>query len=163
MQQDRQQPVVLPRHHSSVGQPEFGSVNSSTNLKKILTFADVHCGFPRHLVRKVGIFMIGITKNSKRLEFFRHTHATLLLQQGVHPKTVSERLGHSSVGITLDLYSHMVPGMQAAAAHKIDRATTDADSKKIASADNKKWPRTRNTPRSLGPIGPCRPLLRKFC
>ncbi|GIP52862.1 site-specific integrase [Paenibacillus vini] len=35
-----------------------------------------------------------------------HTHASLLLQQNVHPKVVSERLGHSSVGITLDRYSH---------------------------------------------------------
>ncbi len=85
------------------------------------------------------------------LHDLRHTHATLLLQQGVHPKIVSERLGHSSVG---DLYSHMVPGMQAAAAYEIDRAITAANSKKIESADNKKSPRTRNTPRSFGPNRP---------
>ncbi|MFB9330116.1 tyrosine-type recombinase/integrase [Paenibacillus aurantiacus] len=42
----------------------------------------------------------------------RHTHATLLLKQGVHPKIVSERLGHASVKITLDLYSHLLPNMQ---------------------------------------------------
>lgn len=52
----------------------------------------------------------------------RHTHATILLRAGVHPKVVSERLGHSTVGITLDVYSHVVPGMQEKAAQAIDRA-----------------------------------------
>jgi integrase len=42
----------------------------------------------------------------------RHTHATLLFQQDVHPKVVQERLGHSSVRITLDIYSHVIPSMQ---------------------------------------------------
>ena len=48
-------------------------------------------------------------------------HASHLLRQGVHPKVISERLGHSSVGFTLDTYGHLLPGMQAEAA-KIDRA-----------------------------------------
>ena len=39
----------------------------------------------------------------------RHTHATLLLGANVHPKVVSERLGHATVGITLDTYSHVLP------------------------------------------------------
>jgi integrase len=51
-----------------------------------------------------------------RFHDLRHGHATLLLQQGVHPKIVSERLGHSTIAITLDLYSHTVPGMQGQAA-----------------------------------------------
>ena len=51
-----------------------------------------------------------------RLHDLRHTHATLLLLAGVHPKIVSERLGHASVAITLDIYSHVLPGMQEAAA-----------------------------------------------
>lgn len=42
----------------------------------------------------------------------RHTHATLLLLQGVNPKIVSERLGHADVRITLDTYSHLLPSMQ---------------------------------------------------
>lgn len=42
----------------------------------------------------------------------RHTHATLLLQQGVNPKIVQERLGHSSVKVTMDTYSHVLPDMQ---------------------------------------------------
>ena len=57
-----------------------------------------------------------------RLRFhdLRHAHASLLLQQGVHPKIVSERLGHSTVGITLDTYSHVLPGLQAQAANGLD-------------------------------------------
>ncbi|MBR4152002.1 MAG: site-specific integrase [Selenomonadaceae bacterium] len=42
----------------------------------------------------------------------RHTHATLLLQQGVNPKIVQERLGHSSIKVTMDTYSHVLPDMQ---------------------------------------------------
>jgi integrase len=43
-----------------------------------------------------------------------------MLSQGVHPKIVSERLGHSSIAITLDTYSHVLPGIQAAAAKRFD-------------------------------------------
>lgn len=47
-----------------------------------------------------------------RFHDLRHTHASQLLAQGVHAKIVSERLGHASIGITLDTYSHMLPGLQ---------------------------------------------------
>jgi integrase len=57
-----------------------------------------------------------------RFHDLRHTHATLLLRQGVHPKIVSERLGHATVSITLDTYSHVLPGMQEEAARKLDAA-----------------------------------------
>ena len=55
-----------------------------------------------------------------RFHDLRHSHATHLLSAGVHPKIAQERLGHSSVGITLDRYSHVVPGMQQEAAAKVD-------------------------------------------
>ncbi len=54
------------------------------------------------------------------LRGLRHTHASLMLQAGVHPKIVQERLGHSSISITLDIYSHVVPGMQAEAARRFE-------------------------------------------
>lgn len=59
-----------------------------------------------------------------RLHDARHTHASLLLKQGVHPKVVQERLGHASIAITLDTYSHTVQGMQKAAAAGFDDAIT---------------------------------------
>ena len=52
----------------------------------------------------------------------RHTHATQLFKEGVHPKVVQERLGHSTIAVTLDLDSHVMPGMQEDAAMKVDRA-----------------------------------------
>ena len=55
-----------------------------------------------------------------RLHDARHTHASLMLRQGIHPKIVQERLGHSSIQITLDIYSHVVPGIQEAAAARFD-------------------------------------------
>ena len=53
----------------------------------------------------------------------RHTHATLLLQQGVHVKVVQERLGHSSIEMIMDIYSHLTPDLQDEAAEKFEKAT----------------------------------------
>jgi integrase len=53
------------------------------------------------------------------LKNLRHTHATLALRAGVHPKVVQERLGHANIGITLDIYSHAIPAMQEDAAAKV--------------------------------------------
>lgn len=61
-----------------------------------------------------------------RFHDLRHTHASQMLSAGVHPKIASERLGHSSIGITLDLYSHVMPGMQADAAEQVDAAIRGA-------------------------------------
>lgn len=52
-----------------------------------------------------------------RFHDLRHTHATLLLKAGVPPKVVSERLGHASVAFTMEIYAHVIPGMQAEAAN----------------------------------------------
>jgi len=57
-----------------------------------------------------------------RFHDLRHTAATLLLAQGVHPKVVQEMLGHSTVSLTLDTYSHVMPNMQAEAAAKMQAA-----------------------------------------
>lgn len=67
------------------------------------------------IVRKAGL-------PSLRLHDLRHTHATLMMEQGTNPNVVSERLGHASVGITLDLYSHVTPTLQAEAALRFDQS-----------------------------------------
>ncbi len=54
------------------------------------------------------------------LHTLRHTCASLLLAQGVHPKVVQEMLGHSTVAITMDLYSHVTPSLQTEAAQRLD-------------------------------------------
>jgi integrase len=56
-----------------------------------------------------------------RFHDLRHTAATLALADGVHPKIVSERLGHSSISMTLDRYSHVSMDMQRDAADRLDR------------------------------------------
>jgi integrase len=63
-------------------------------------------------------------KDLPRVRFhdLRHSHATQLLASGVHPKIASERLGHASIGITLDLYSHVTDTMQSDAAQRLDSA-----------------------------------------
>jgi integrase len=65
-----------------------------------------------------------------RFHDLRHAHATHMLSAGVHPKVASERLGHSKVGITLDLYSHVLPGMQEDAAARVDAAYQIAEKKR---------------------------------
>jgi integrase len=60
--------------------------------------------FPRHVLA-AGLPMI-------RLHDLRHTHATLALAAGVHPKIVQERLGHANIAITLDTYGHAVPALR---------------------------------------------------
>jgi integrase len=57
-----------------------------------------------------------------RFHDLRHTHATQLLKEGVHPKVAQERLGHATIAVTLDLYSHVMPGMQEDAALRVDTA-----------------------------------------
>ncbi len=60
-----------------------------------------------------------------QLHDLRHTHASLMLRQGVHSKVVQERLGHSTIAVTLDTYSHVTPGLQEAAALKFDEALSE--------------------------------------
>jgi len=62
-----------------------------------------------------------------RLHDARHTHASIMLRQGVNPKVVSERLGHSDVNITLQIYGHILPGLQEAAAAAFDAGIDAVD------------------------------------
>jgi integrase len=55
-----------------------------------------------------------------------------MLKQGVHPKVVQERLGHSSIQVTLDTYSHVAPGLQEAAATRFDELVTHRVEKQAA-------------------------------
>src|SRR5208282_1630706 len=78
---------------------------------------------PRSLTHEF-THLIGRLKNIPRVRFhdLRHSHATQLLLGGVHPKIAQERLGHSTITTTLDLYTHVTPTMQEDAASKLDAA-----------------------------------------
>jgi len=78
--------------------------------------------YPSSLTRSFTQFMRQHGLPPVRLHDLRHSHATHLLAAGVHPKIAQERLGHSSIGITLDTYSHVLPGMQEDAVAKVDAA-----------------------------------------
>ena len=65
-----------------------------------------------------------------RFHDLRHAHATHMLASGGHPKVASERLGHSKIGMTLDLYSHVLPNMQEDAVAKVDVALQAALNKR---------------------------------
>jgi integrase len=73
--------------------------------------------FDRHVAKS--------TLPTIRLHDLRHTHATILLKQGVPLKVVSERLGHANPAFTLSVYQHVLPGMQAAAAKAFSAAVFD--------------------------------------
>ena len=77
---------------------------------------------PNSLTHEFVRFVAGTDLPRVRFHDLRHSHATHLLASGVHPKIAQERLGHATVAITLDLYSHVLPGMQADAASRVDEA-----------------------------------------
>lgn len=68
-----------------------------------------------HLASRAGVPEI-------RFHDLRHSHATQLLKHKIHAKVVSERLGHARISTTLDIYSHVLPGMQEEAAQRVDDA-----------------------------------------
>ena len=88
--------------HDLIFASEIGTVLSNTGRS-----------FPR-LASKAGL-------EGLRFHDLRHTAATLMLREGIHPKVVQERLGHASVSLTLDVYSHVLPELESAAAETLDR------------------------------------------
>lgn len=83
------------------GEPPF----HKTFIRSVFKVALVRAGLPRSI----------------RLYDLRHTSATLLLKSGEHVKVVSERLGHANISITLEIYVHVLPGMQEGAATRMER------------------------------------------
>jgi integrase len=80
---------------------------------------------PQSLTHEFPRFLARLGPDFPKINFqgLRHTHASQLLTAAVHPKVVQERLGHATIGITLDTYSHLVETMQEDAAAKIDELT----------------------------------------
>jgi len=97
---------IYTNEHNLVVSNSYGSPVSITNFSKRY--------FKKMLVTA------GISKDI-RFHALRHTHATQLLQAGVNVKVVSERLGHSSTSVTMDIYAHSLPSMQDTAIKAIDK------------------------------------------
>jgi integrase len=97
----------------------------------VVTQADGSALQPRSLTHVVSAFLKewGVT-----LHGLRHSHASHMLASNIHPKVVQERLGHSSIAITMDIYSHLMPNMQGDAADAVDgmlRAAINKRSKDV--------------------------------
>ena len=114
--------IELREHHECMEQLR-GPLN---NNDLVFTWEDGRPMLPdsithafKRIARRLGLDGI-------RLHDLRHSHATLMLEQGIHPKVVSERLGHANINITLDIYSHVMPGIQQAAAETFDKALSQA-------------------------------------
>jgi integrase len=82
-------------------------------------------GYPVHpdvLSRRFQRLTLRMGMAGVRLHDLRHWYATECLKAGVHPKVVSEALGHASVAFTMDIYSHLLPTMQEQASAAIEAA-----------------------------------------
>lgn len=92
---------------------------------RVVTQPDGSSLQPRSVTHAIATFMKG-QGHTVRLHGLRHSHASHMLAENVHPKIVQERLGHSSIAITMDIYSHVMPNMQTDAAAKVDVALRNA-------------------------------------
>jgi integrase len=108
------------RYHQNLEKLKYGGVYQDHNMVFAQETGDyicmpgVNCLFLRY-IRQTELPRI-------RFHDLRHTHATILLQMGVNPKIVADRLGHTSVKITLDTYSHVLPSMQQDLSDKFSKA-----------------------------------------
>lgn len=75
---------------------------------------------PRNLLRNMKNLIIKAGVPMVTFHDLRHLHASLLLQQNIHMKVVSERLGHTKISTTMDRYSHLIPSLQADAAESLN-------------------------------------------
>ncbi len=111
--------------------PEFATAALHEHRKRMLAAGTpgplVFCDTEGNPIRKRNLLRRSFQPLLQRAELpkirfhdLRHTAATLLLSQGVHPKIVQERLGHAQISLTLDTYSLVLPSMQKEAAAKLD-------------------------------------------
>jgi len=80
---------------------------------------------PRNFTKQFARILTSAGLPVVRFHDMRHSHATMLLMLNEHPKVVQERLGHSTIAMTLDTYSHILPGMQQQATDKVSQALSN--------------------------------------
>jgi integrase len=113
--------AVLRAHHTAQSAERLAAGPTWSNSGLVFTRADGNPLHPEYVRRQFDRLLHRAGLPRIHLHDLRHTYATLALQAGVHPKVVSERLGHATVAMTLDIYSHTVPALQQ------DAATTIAE------------------------------------
>jgi len=115
---------ALVEHRKSQAEEKLKAGSQYENYDLVFTGPKGHAVQLRNLVNRhfKPILRAAGLPQTFRLYDLRHSCATLLLAQGEHPKVVSEWLGHASVTLTLDTYSHVLPTMQQQAAERLETA-----------------------------------------
>ena len=129
--------MVLQEHMAKLEADRSALGLSLTGDTIVFSWADGRPMLPDNITTAWRRLVVKLGLKGMRFHDARHTHASFMLAQGVHPKIVQERLGHSTIAITLDTYSHVAPGLQQAAALAFD---------KILQPD----PRTETAPATFG-------------
>ena len=122
--------ILLRQHHTK---QETERILLGTLLKESDLVFSHHDGSPLDpgtVTKTFTKVLIKAGLSHIRFHDLRHTHATLMLKAGVHPKIVQERLGHGSIAVTLDIYSHVVGGLQEVAAQRFE-GVLDGEALKI--------------------------------
>jgi len=100
-------PITLPPTALAILKSHLELIDEGPGL--IFTTSTGRPISPRNILRHFKLVIERTGLPEIRFHDLRHTHATLLLVAGVHPKVVQERLGHSQISLTLDTYSHVIP------------------------------------------------------
>ena len=101
-------------------QIEKGNYSDSNNKKYVFCMNDGRKVKPRTAYNRYNKIFKKANLNQFNLQSLRHTHATFLLQANVHPKIVQERLGHGTIEVTINIYSHVVPSLQQKAVQQFE-------------------------------------------
>jgi integrase len=112
----------LRRHRAQQAEQLLRLGVALTDEHHVYAKFDGEPGHPTFLTRLFNQFMRDHKLPQIRFHDLRHSHATALLAAGIHPKIAQERLGHSSIAVTMDTYSHAIPNMQQDAVAKLDAA-----------------------------------------
>ncbi len=117
--------AALRAHHTAQAAERLAAGPAWPNHDLVFTRQDGDPLHPEYVRRRFDRRVARADLPRIRFHDLRHTHATLALQAGVHPKVVSERLGHTTVAMTLDVYSHAIPALQEDAAVAVADLITD--------------------------------------
>ncbi len=112
--------VVLKKHRAAIAKEKLKTGPSYQDYDLVICTDSGTPVNPENLKKSYSRLIQAAGVPKIRFHDLRHTHATMLLSQGVNAKVISERLGHSNIKTTLDIYSHILPNMQEEAANQID-------------------------------------------
>jgi integrase len=123
---DAETVAALRAHHTAQAAERLAAGPNWPNNGLVFTRPDGAPLHPEYVRRQFDRLIQRAGLPRVHLHDLRHTHATLALQAGVHPKVISERLGHATVAMTLDIYSHAIPALQQDAAATVAALITGA-------------------------------------